>query len=433
MVRPPTLRLQAQIVVFSLRIAYISIDKYNFAPNWIEVRVAMNDEIENENNDPPDEQPPDQDRIWSAANAAILQVDIPKTGLLIFLIAGLFAIVFLFISSLVHMISGLGSDWFFLRSVELFLKISAVGIIVTFIATAKSNALVVFGLFVITALIIPTKDVVRLALLAFNRPQGLAELYPGDSIGNEFQGRDSDLASKIVTDVALKRYENGGNWFMNINHKQRKEVVDVIVSAIRVERVATFAERTRIRGATGPLAALRDEEYEGYFFRFGREDWFTDQMTFLRGLSLVAFEQGRFEAASMTDFGRDVLEVIEPVSTRTVDGPRVGANDAISVQVLSLADIETDTDACQTEVNESQFEQINAVPFSQIHSITRVTSYLPFVLPETGIFKFTLSTGAGDGDPFLVLMDEKCTLIPPSGMPDSRWGFPSGPISDSMW
>ncbi len=24
-------------------------------------------------------------------------------------------------------------------------------------------------------------------------------------------------------------------------------------------------------------------------------------------------------------------------------------------------------------------------------------------------------------------------IIPPSGMPDSRWGFPSGPISDSMW
>ncbi len=24
-------------------------------------------------------------------------------------------------------------------------------------------------------------------------------------------------------------------------------------------------------------------------------------------------------------------------------------------------------------------------------------------------------------------------FIPPSGMPDSRWGFPSGPISDSMW
>ncbi len=24
-------------------------------------------------------------------------------------------------------------------------------------------------------------------------------------------------------------------------------------------------------------------------------------------------------------------------------------------------------------------------------------------------------------------------VIPLSGMPDSRWGFPSGPISDSMW
>ena len=28
---------------------------------------------------------------------------------------------------------------------------------------------------------------------------------------------------------------------------------------------------------------------------------------------------------------------------------------------------------------------------------------------------------------------KKGFLIPPSGMPDSRWGFPSGPISDSMW
>ena len=27
----------------------------------------------------------------------------------------------------------------------------------------------------------------------------------------------------------------------------------------------------------------------------------------------------------------------------------------------------------------------------------------------------------------------KLKVIPPSGMPDSRWGFPSGPISDSMW
>ena len=28
---------------------------------------------------------------------------------------------------------------------------------------------------------------------------------------------------------------------------------------------------------------------------------------------------------------------------------------------------------------------------------------------------------------------ENLQVIPPSGMPDSRWGFPSGPISDSMW
>ena len=31
------------------------------------------------------------------------------------------------------------------------------------------------------------------------------------------------------------------------------------------------------------------------------------------------------------------------------------------------------------------------------------------------------------------LLKQYRQLIPPSGMPDSRWGFPSGPISDSMW
>ena len=31
------------------------------------------------------------------------------------------------------------------------------------------------------------------------------------------------------------------------------------------------------------------------------------------------------------------------------------------------------------------------------------------------------------------LETENGLIIPPSGMPDSRWGFPSGPISDSMW
>ena len=36
--------------------------------------------------------------------------------------------------------------------------------------------------------------------------------------------------------------------------------------------------------------------------------------------------------------------------------------------------------------------------------------------------------GLSEGDVRFAL-----SLIPPSGMPDTRWGFPSGPISDSMW
>ena len=37
------------------------------------------------------------------------------------------------------------------------------------------------------------------------------------------------------------------------------------------------------------------------------------------------------------------------------------------------------------------------------------------------------------GHPISTTQSTGAPLIPPSGMPDSRWGFPSGPISDSMW
>ena len=40
---------------------------------------------------------------------------------------------------------------------------------------------------------------------------------------------------------------------------------------------------------------------------------------------------------------------------------------------------------------------------------------------------------AETGGDFNVTIAVIFTIIPPSGMPDSRWGFPSGPISDSMW
>ena len=46
---------------------------------------------------------------------------------------------------------------------------------------------------------------------------------------------------------------------------------------------------------------------------------------------------------------------------------------------------------------------------------------IPLLTGGVGVFVGFVMLAAGGG------------LIPPSGMPDSRWGFPSGPISDSMW
>ena len=51
---------------------------------------------------------------------------------------------------------------------------------------------------------------------------------------------------------------------------------------------------------------------------------------------------------------------------------------------------------------------------------------------NTDIFLRTICVVSG----FAVFMAQSARfgdVIPPSGMPDSRWGFPSGPISDSMW
>ena len=68
------------------------------------------------------------------------------------------------------------------------------------------------------------------------------------------------------------------------------------------------------------------------------------------------------------------------------------------------------------------------------HSLCRVLAlahqYHTMVMQNGGKTMAELAAEAGVGGSYFTRI---LRLIPPSGMPDSRWGFPSGPISDSMW
>ena len=76
------------------------------------------------------------------------------------------------------------------------------------------------------------------------------------------------------------------------------------------------------------------------------------------------------------------------------------------------------------------FDWESRLLFAEHHQSHAASAFFPspfeeaVVLTMDGVGEWaTTSAGVGCGN----------RLIPPSGMPDSRWGFPSGPISDSMW
>ena len=172
-----------------------------------------------------------------------------------------------------------------------------------------------FGILLIGALMVPTKDMVYLALLATGRSLSseIAASAPND--GSELKGRDSDLASKIVRRLQItpkipkREVRNPGDAVVGALDSDGSDQARLAISEVITEdRIVTNLERVRFSGSLGLLLSFRAESgYEEFYYRYGDESEFLDDLQMLRSQELVRFNYTDISEAGITFLGKQVI------------------------------------------------------------------------------------------------------------------------------
>jgi hypothetical protein len=88
-----------------------------------------------------------------------------------------------------------------LRSVELLLRLGATAVVVAIIASFRNTFVVIFGIFLIAALIVPRGDLIRFALLASGSPNRFRDFFVETTPMKNPDARDREIASNIMDNL----------------------------------------------------------------------------------------------------------------------------------------------------------------------------------------------------------------------------------------
>jgi len=242
-------------------------------------------------------------------------------GVLVFVSASLCALIFLLISTAAF---GQIDEWVKMRSVELFAMIAAIGIIVAIITKNTNPFVLTFGILLIGALIVPTKDMVSLALMASGTTPAEQAKSNDLSDGSEYRARTSDLASKIVSKLLVTPSYEGANVEDSplientFSSKQRALAIFAVEQTLFRDRVATHLERSRFDGTLELLLSFGKYNgletgfeggrgYQEYYYRNSSNDEFLTDLRALRRQELVRFSYAELDQARITYLGKRVV------------------------------------------------------------------------------------------------------------------------------
>lgn len=264
-----------------------------------------------------------------------------RLGMAVFLISAMGVIVFIFMINIFPLIQGNASDYRLLRSIDSILTISALGLIVVFMSRSTSPFVVAFAIFLIGALIVPAKDIVRFALIASGSQQKLEDFFGSGSVGPDTQGRSSDAASKIVTEVLnFDGYIDGKR--PELIEADRILLIKNISRKIYEERVITILERVKSQGALELLISASSRNGEGFsdfIYKHATHEKFVDDVRFLRSEDLISFAYDDLSSLRQTQLGGDVLNFYETGVLPPFGSPTSGGSSVNLTEGLSVADV----------------------------------------------------------------------------------------------
>jgi hypothetical protein len=221
------------------------------------------------------------------------------------------------IGSAMESTAAYGLSWHNLRALELYLMTASLGIIVAIMTSSRNVFVVSTGLLLIGALIVPSRDMVRFALLFTESAQKIEDLFPERDVGTQLLGRDTDLANNIISALQLATPDQPPLIDPSLSAKDRDRGTTLIVSEIREERAKTLAERVTQEGGQGALFALGrgTNDFKEYAYQQGRESDFLPLLAYLRSQSLVDFDFSNAANARITCLGYDVAQLLSEGSS----------------------------------------------------------------------------------------------------------------------
>jgi hypothetical protein len=187
------------------------------------------------------------------------------------------------------------------ETVEILLRIAAVGLVLAALSGERNGLVVVIGLVLVGALIVPTKDMMRIYLAATDSSKRIEDFYGDSGGGPELRGRDPQLASAIV-DIL---FQSGA--ISSTKAEDRSVLYWMVEEEIIQERVATLLERSRARGALEILAKIQAGQVAQTSYRYGDDERHLSTLRFLRNASLINYVYDDLDTMEVTALGLRVL------------------------------------------------------------------------------------------------------------------------------
>lgn len=228
--------------------------------------------------------------------------NLEKVGLKVFAITALALITYIVLAGISFAFFPKAVDAYpAFRFAELLLKVAATGLIIALIGRAQNAFVLAFGIILIGALIVPSKDLVQIALIASGSDGEYESMSGSSSGGGDLAGRSTDVASKII--LGLEEAT-----LMTLNEAyQRKRALRIITDAIREEQEITLLEQVVSRGALSALQNV-DENLQEWVYKYGQNEDFISDLRFLRSERLITYAYNDISSVEVTTLGHAVLQ-----------------------------------------------------------------------------------------------------------------------------
>ena len=239
---------------------------------------------------------PDADQSWLHSVNKIIN----KLGMNVFIIASLSVILYTFLTLFI--------ESRFDKSVDTLLTVAALGLIVVIASRAANPYVFIFSAFIVGALIIPSKDIFRFYLIASGSGKKIEDFYDSNSTGPNIQGRLSQAAEWIVTEVEDSIMSEP------IDRSKRSKLIKDIEEKLLRERDVTISERVRSQGAVELLKAISNQLSDGFgdfLYKHGAHEKFIEDLRFLRSEDLISFAYDDLDSIELSSLGRKVLEIFK--------------------------------------------------------------------------------------------------------------------------